>query len=93
MKTDLETGGNCGCAPICCSAKGSGPGETSTEKSPAEKEANKVIAIGTGVGAMGIGTTLLAGITCPLCVVIAPGLIGLGLFQRWRSKVKKAARV
>lgn len=50
------------------------------------KEANQVIAIGGAVGAAGIGATILLGATCPVCYVAAPGLIGLGIYRRWRCK-------
>ncbi len=40
------------------------------------RDANSGIALGAGLGAMGTGTALLVGATCPLCVVFAPALIG-----------------
>ncbi len=52
----------------------------------AKREANAVIALGGGVGALGLGSSLVLGATCPLCVFVAPGLIGLGLYRRWQSK-------
>ncbi len=61
------------------------------EKSPVEtaaakkREANAVIAIGAGVGALGAGAALVAGAVCPLCVVIAPGLIGMGIVARVKA--------
>ncbi len=44
----------------------------STERDRNEKlgDANSCIAIGASLGAVGTGTALLAGATCPLCVVI-----------------------
>ena len=42
------------------------------------RDANSCIALGAGLGAMGTGTALLVGATCPLCVVFAPALIGYG---------------
>ena len=53
------------------------------------KEANTVIAIGAGVGALGAGAALLGGALCPLCIFIAPGLVGLGVVQRIRAGRKK----
>lgn len=51
-------------------------------------EANKCIAIGAGVGGLGaVGALTLAG-TCPLCIVIAPALIGVGLYKRIKEKRK-----
>jgi|GEM_PF-1179884 len=52
-------------------------------------EANSCLALGAGLGAMGAGTALLAGATCPLCVVFAPALIGVGIWKRfsaWRTE-------
>lgn len=46
------------------------------------RDANSVIALGTGLGALGMGTALLAGTTCPLCVIVAPALIGVGAWKR-----------
>ena len=53
------------------------------------KEANTVIAIGAGVGALGAGAALLGGALCPLCIFVAPGLVGLGVVQRIRAGRKK----
>ena len=61
-------------------------GET-PERHPAEEEkrqADTVIALGAGIGAVGAVTALATGAVCPLCVFIAPGLVGLGAYKRWR---------
>ena len=50
------------------------------------REANSCMAVGAGLGAVGTGTALLAGTTCPLCVVIAPALFGLGVWKRIRAQ-------
>lgn len=52
----------------------------------AMKEGNECIAMGLGLGGFGAGTLLAFGATCPLCVVAAPGLIGLGLYKRLTAK-------
>lgn len=39
------------------------------------------MALGAGLGAVGTGTALLAGATCPLSVVIAPALFGYGVWK------------
>jgi hypothetical protein len=46
------------------------------------RDANSCMALGAGLGAVGTGTALLAGATCPLCVVIAPALFGFGVWKR-----------
>lgn len=49
------------------------------------QEANSCIALGAGVGVMGTGAALLAGATCPLCIVIAPALLGVGIWKRFSA--------
>lgn len=46
------------------------------------RDANTCMALGVGVGALGAGAAALAGAACPLCVVIAPALIGTGALKR-----------
>lgn len=48
-------------------------------------DANSCIAFGAGLGAVGTGAALLAGATCPLCVVFAPALIGYGFWKRFAA--------
>ena len=49
------------------------------------RNANTCIAFGASLGAVGTGTALLAGATCPLCVVLAPALIGYGVWKRFAA--------
>lgn len=49
------------------------------------RDANSCIAFGASLGAVGTGTALLAGATCPLCVVLAPALIGYGVWKRFAA--------
>lgn len=55
------------------------------------RDANACMAIGVGVGALGAGAAALAGAVCPLCIVIAPALVGAGALKRYRLKNKKGA--
>ncbi|MCO6430099.1 MAG: hypothetical protein J5J00_04505 [Deltaproteobacteria bacterium] len=48
----------------------------------ARKEGNFCIATGLGVGAVGVTSALAAGVVCPLCYVVPPVLIGMGLIRR-----------
>ncbi len=48
-------------------------------------EGNTCIALGAGVGALGAASAALTGAICPLCIFIAPGLIGYGAFRRWKG--------
>lgn len=54
------------------------------------REANQCIGVGLGVGGLGAGAALALGATCPLCLVVAPGLVGLGLLKR--RSARAAAR-
>jgi len=53
------------------------------------RDANSILAIGTGLGALGVGSALLVGATCPLCVIVAPALIGVGAWKRFAAGRKK----
>ena len=59
--------------------------ESSTEK---KKDANTCMALGAGVGVLGAAAALLTGAVCPLCVFIAPSLVGYGAYQRWKADSK-----
>ena len=48
-------------------------------------EGNQCIAWGLGIGGFGAATALAVGATCPLCIVVAPGLIGAGLLKRRKA--------
>lgn len=47
-----------------------------------KSEGNLAIGAGVGIGALGVGTTLVAGATCPLCYILAPVLVGVGIVRR-----------
>ena len=49
------------------------------------KDSNTCMALGLGVGSLGAASALLTGAVCPLCIFIAPGLVGLGVYRRWRA--------
>jgi hypothetical protein len=48
------------------------------------KEANSFIATGVGVAAIGAVSAVIGGAICPMCVVAAPALLGVGAVQRIR---------
>lgn len=56
---------------------------------PERSEANSCIALGAGVGALGALGTALSGAVCPLCVVVAPALIGIGVYKRVKERGSK----
>ncbi len=49
-----------------------------------KKDANTCMALGAGVGALGAASAALVGAVCPLCIFIAPGLVGYGAYKRWK---------
>lgn len=63
--------------------------EESKDKCQTEvRDANICMAIGAGVGAMGIGSAALLGAVCPACVFVAPALLGIGAVRRGVYKKK-----
>jgi hypothetical protein len=52
------------------------------------KNAHAALAMGAGVGAVGTISAVLIGATCPICVVMAPALIGMGLVKGYAAKRK-----
>lgn len=50
------------------------------------REGNFCIASGVGVGAVGVASAVTAGVICPLCYIVPPVLIGVGIYQRKKSK-------
>lgn len=50
-----------------------------------KKDANTCMALGAGVGILGAASAALAGAVCPLCIFIAPGLVGFGAYKRWTA--------
>ncbi len=56
-----------------------------SEKSKEVKEANTCMALGAGVGVLGTAGAVVSGAVCPLCIFIAPGLVGYGAYRRWKA--------
>ena len=56
------------------------------------RDAGSCLAMGAGVGAVGTISAMMIGATCPICVVMAPALIGMGLVKGYaaRKKLKSA---
>jgi hypothetical protein len=48
-------------------------------------DGNIAIGAGVGIGALGASSALIVGATCPLCFIIAPALVGAGIYLRTRS--------
>jgi len=57
-------------------------GESVDEK---KRDANVMMISGLGIGAFGAVAAAIGGAVCPVCVVAAPALLGVGAFRRWRA--------
>ena len=57
-----------------------------------KKDANTCMALGAGVGILGAASAALAGAVCPLCIFIAPGLVGYGAYKRWTAGDKRISK-
>lgn len=48
------------------------------------KDAHTLLVGGATLGAFSVITGALLGATCPMCVVVAPVMLGAGAFKRWQ---------
>jgi hypothetical protein len=56
------------------------------------KDANTLILGGLGIGTFGLISAAIGGAVCPVCLVAAPALLGVGAYKRW-TVTKRGARV
>lgn len=49
------------------------------------RDAHSMIAAGVGMTALA-AVEIAAGSVCPVCVVAAPALLGVGAYKRWRAR-------
>ena len=56
------------------------------DKNPGTADANTLIAGGLGIGAFGLISAAIGGAVCPVCVVAAPALLGVGAYKRWKAR-------
>ena len=63
--------------------------DTSSDEQREVKEANTCIALGAGVGALGATAAAITGVVCPLCIFIAPGLVGVGVVKKIRDRRRR----
>jgi hypothetical protein len=49
------------------------------------RDATACMAMGAGVGALGAASAAFVGVVCPLCIIVAPGLVGYGAYKKWRA--------
>ena len=48
-------------------------------------DANAMLLAGAGIGVIGVVGAVLGSAVCPVCVIAAPTLLGVGAFGRWRG--------
>ena len=48
------------------------------------EDAHKLLAGGAALGTFAAVSGALLGATCPMCIVVAPLMLGAGAVQRWR---------
>lgn len=63
--------------------------EKKTAKNP--DNGNDLLVTGAGVGVMGVVGAVVVGAACPACVVVAPALVGAGLYKKWNNARKARA--
>ena len=51
-------------------------------------EANSLILGGLGIGALGVISAAIGGAVCPVCIVAAPALLGVGAYKRWKAAAR-----
>jgi hypothetical protein len=53
-------------------------------------EANAMLAGGAAIAAIGIAGAIVGGAVCPVCVVAAPALLGIGAARKIRAARRRA---
>lgn len=66
--------------------------EINSDKSKEVKDANTCMALGAGVGVFGTAGAIVSGAVCPLCIFVAPGLVGYGAYRRWKATKESDTR-
>ncbi|HEX7602303.1 MAG TPA: hypothetical protein VF316_11885 [Polyangiaceae bacterium] len=53
---------------------------------PKARESTQYLAMGLGIGALGVLGAVVGSAVCPVCVVVTPALLGAGLYKRWKER-------
>lgn len=48
-------------------------------------DANQYLAAGAGFGIYGAISVAIGAAVCPICVIAAPTLLGVGAYKKWRA--------
>jgi hypothetical protein len=67
------------------SASGATPVADVQLQKQATRDANHLMLSGVAIGVLGAVAAVVGGATCPVCVVAAPALLGIGAVRRWRA--------
>jgi hypothetical protein len=54
-----------------------------------KEDGNRLLVGGATLGTFAVVTSALFAATCPMCVVVAPAMLGAGAVQRWRASRKE----
>ena len=54
-------------------------------------DGNAMLGAGAGIGAFGVISAAVLGAACPLCVVAAPALLGVGAYKRIKARRRARA--
>lgn len=58
----------------------------SSRNAELHQEGGRNVKMGLGVGAFGAGSLALIGVSCPLCFVVAPAMVGVGMWKQRKAK-------
>jgi hypothetical protein len=53
------------------------------------EDAKNLLVGGATLGTFSLVTTLLVGSTCPMCIVVAPVMLGAGAYKRWKLSCRE----
>ena len=59
--------------------------ELARDRAERRAHADQMLGMGVGIGAFGIASLATLGAVCPACVIVAPALVGAGLYKRIRA--------
>lgn len=65
---------------------------TADDATQAKRAANGLVIAGVGIGLLGGVTAAIGSAICPVCVVAAPTLVGVGALRRWRAGQRERKR-
>jgi hypothetical protein len=53
------------------------------------RESTELLTAALGIGAVGAVGAIVGGAVCPLCVIVTPALLGMGLYKRWTERAAR----